>query len=114
MADVFQTVLTTSIYAAVAGLAIIMLKAVLKNRLNAQWHYLIWIVLILKLIMPFGPASAISLFNIIPDMNPPESMRALTYQMPTPEIPPSAAGSTEIQPAPMVYNPADQTMGNTR
>lgn len=116
VADVFQTVLTTSIYAAVAGLAIIMLKAVLKNRLNAQWHYLIWIVLILKLIMPFGPASAISLFNIMPDMNPPESMRALTYQMPMPsEMPPPAAGSsTEIQPAPMVYNPADQTIGNTR
>ena len=84
VAEVFHSVLTSSLHAAVVGLVILLLKAALKNRLNAQWHYLIWIVLILKLIMPFGPASAVSLFNIIPEVNPPERMIVDTYQVPAP------------------------------
>lgn len=114
VADAFQTVLTTSLYAAVVGLVIILLKAVLKNRLNAQWHYLIWIVLLLKLIMPFGPASAISLFNIMPDITSPDSMMVDAYQAPAPiETPPVTAGtSTEIQPAPVVA-PAEQITPST-
>lgn len=109
VAEVFHTVLTSSLHAVVVGLVVLLLKAALKNRLNAQWHYLIWIVLILKLIMPFGPASAVSLFNIIPEVNPPERMVVDTYQVPAPiAAPPVTAGkSTEIQPAPVVI-PAEQ------
>ena len=109
VAEVFHSVLTSSLHAAVVGLVILLLKAALKNRLNAQWHYLIWIVLILKLIMPFGPASAVSLFNIIPEVNPPERMIVDTYQVPAPIAAPpvTADKSTEIQPAPVVF-PAEQ------
>ncbi len=109
VAEVFQNVLTSSLYATVAGLVIILLKAALKKRLNAQWHYLIWIVLIIKLIMPFGPASAVSLFNIMPKVNLPDRMTVDTYQVPATITSPSvtAGESTEIQPAPVVV-PAKQ------
>lgn len=81
MADTFNSILTTSLYAAVVGLFIILLKGVLKNRLNAKWHYLIWIVLILKLLIPFGPESAISIFNAVPQI-PQAGMSEFTYQIP--------------------------------
>lgn len=115
MADVLHTVLMTSLYATVAGLIIILLKAVLKNRLNPQWHYLIWMVLILKLIMPFGPASALSLFNFVPDVIPADSMTNNTYHEQGPAItPPVTVGSlTEVQPMP-VFIPPNQTTPNAR
>ena len=69
MEAIFRLVLTTSLYASVAGIIIVILKAILKDRINPQWHYIIWIVLLLKLLVPFGPESALSLFNRVPDIS---------------------------------------------
>jgi beta-lactamase regulating signal transducer with metallopeptidase domain len=80
MAGIFSGVLTTSLYATVVGLVIILLKGILKNKLNAEWHYLMWSVLILKLLIPFGPESAVSLFNAMPE-RPQQSMTELAYQV---------------------------------
>lgn len=64
--EIFAYILTTSVYASIAGLIILLSKALLKERLSPSWHCLIWAVLIIKLIFPLGPASSISLFNQIP------------------------------------------------
>lgn len=66
MENMFSLVLTTSLYASVVGVVIILLKTVLKNKINAFWHYAVWTVLLLKLLIPFGPESAVSLFNTVP------------------------------------------------
>lgn len=79
MMDIFKLVLTTSYHAAVVGLVIILLKGLLKNKLNAQWHYLLWVVLLLKLLIPFGPESAVSLFNRVPEM-PQQSLTETSSQ----------------------------------
>ena len=68
MGTFFNLVLTSSLYASVVGVIILVLKAILKNKINPKWHYIIWIVLILKLLIPFGPQSTVSLFNTIPKM----------------------------------------------
>lgn len=69
MDKLFNVVLTTSIYASVVGLTLIFIKGLLKSRLNAKWQYIVWIVLMLKLIMPFGPEASFSLFNAVPDVS---------------------------------------------
>ncbi|MGE5328672.1 MAG: M56 family metallopeptidase [Deltaproteobacteria bacterium] len=66
MEYLFNIILTTSIYASVVGIVIIIFKTILKNRINAFWHYAIWGILLLKLVVPFGPESAVSLFNTVP------------------------------------------------
>ena|GEM_PF-519568 len=66
MEAIFSAVLTTSFYATIVGLAVIFIKSILRNQLSPKWHYFIWVVLILKLLIPFGPESAFSLFNFIP------------------------------------------------
>lgn len=68
METFFKLVLTSSLYASVVGIVILVLKVILKNKINPKWHYIIWTVLILKLLIPFGPESAISLFNTVPKM----------------------------------------------
>ncbi|AFM01550.1 MULTISPECIES: M56 family metallopeptidase [Desulfitobacterium] len=65
MEAVFKIVLTTSFYAGIVGMVILLVKNVLKDKLNPRWHYLLWIVLLVKLILPFGPESALSLYNFL-------------------------------------------------
>jgi bla regulator protein BlaR1 len=69
MENIFNAVLITSAYAAIVGLIIVLVKGLLKNKLNAKWQYLIWIILILKLLVPFGPESTYSLFNAVPEIS---------------------------------------------
>lgn len=66
--EIFKLILKTSLYASVVGIVILIVKMALKDKINPRWHYLIWIILILKLLIPFGPQSALSLFNTIPVM----------------------------------------------
>jgi beta-lactamase regulating signal transducer with metallopeptidase domain len=68
METIFKLVLTTSLYASIVGVAILILKTILKNKINPKWHYIIWVVLMLKLLIPFGPESAVSLFNTVPQI----------------------------------------------
>lgn len=65
MDTIFRMVWTTSIYAGTVGLILITLKAIIKNKISPKWHYFLWVVLIVKLLIPFGPESAISLFNVM-------------------------------------------------
>ncbi len=66
MESIFKTILVTSLYASIVGISILIIKTILKNRINPKWHYIIWFVLVLKLVIPFGPGSIFSLFNTVP------------------------------------------------
>ncbi|MBU2703081.1 bla regulator protein BlaR1 [Sporomusaceae bacterium BoRhaA] len=43
---------------------IIVVRWVFANRMSANWQYLIWFLLILKLLIPYAPESSLSVFNI--------------------------------------------------
>lgn len=43
---------------------ILLVRAIFKHRMGANWHYLLWLLLIVKLLLPFAPESPISVFNI--------------------------------------------------
>ncbi|WP_148136136.1 M56 family metallopeptidase [Candidatus Formimonas warabiya] len=107
MAEIFQAVFAASLSATVVGLVLLILKGVLKNRVNPKWHYLLWIVLVLKLLVPYGPESAVSLFNMMPsvtqdtDFTPsdPESSQAImNTDQEMPQIP-SAYAVQDTSPA---------------
>lgn len=61
--SLWGVVLTASLYATIVGLSIIGIQRLLKKKLSPKWNYLIWLILIIKLIIPFGPKSEISIFN---------------------------------------------------
>ncbi|MFL0245625.1 M56 family metallopeptidase [Candidatus Clostridium stratigraminis] len=44
---------------------IMLVKKALGKKLSVTAHYYIWLLLIIKLIMPFGPESKISIYNVI-------------------------------------------------
>lgn len=78
MEGLFSVILKTSIYGTVVGLVILIIRGILKNKLNAKYLYIIWFVLILKLVVPFGPGSTISLFNVVPEI-PEKSVQQMYY-----------------------------------
>lgn len=64
----FEWILRTSAMATVLALVILALKYLLKDKLDARWHHYIWLLLLIRLVLPFAPESSLSLFNLIPTL----------------------------------------------
>lgn len=65
IADLFQWVIMSSMMASVVITLILLAKLIFKNRLGANWHYYIWFLLIIRLLIPYAPKSSISIFNVV-------------------------------------------------
>lgn len=63
--SLFQWVIMSSIMASVLICLILFTKLIFKNRLGANWHYYIWFLLIIRLMIPYAPKSSISIFNVV-------------------------------------------------
>ncbi len=62
--DILNILLEISIYSAVIYLAIMLLKKVFHNKLSPVLHYAVWMLLIIRLMIPFTIDSNIKLFVI--------------------------------------------------
>ncbi len=67
--NIFYSVIQASIFGGVVGIIIYILKSTILRKLTAKWQYLLWLVMIFKLIFPNGPESKISIFNQISVVN---------------------------------------------
>jgi len=56
--------MNTSIKGSILIVSILLVKLILKDRLGARWHYNIWFLLLMRLIIPYAPKSSISIFNL--------------------------------------------------
>ncbi|WP_027626288.1 M56 family metallopeptidase [Clostridium lundense] len=63
--SLFQWVIMSSIMASVLTCLILFTKLIFKNRLGANWHYCIWFLLIIRLMIPYAPKSSMSIFNVV-------------------------------------------------
>lgn len=61
----FDWVWSVSAMASVLVVLIIVLQRVLKHHLKPRWHYLMWLLVIVRLILPWGPESEFSIYNWI-------------------------------------------------
>ncbi|MCX7747361.1 MAG: M56 family metallopeptidase [Clostridia bacterium] len=59
----FEWITCSSIMTSVLLGFILLFKRLLRGRLDANWQYYIWVLLVLKLLIPFGPESPTSIFN---------------------------------------------------
>lgn len=65
----FNWMLKTSLMASILVGLILLVKLVLKENLKVKWQYIMWFVLILRLILPWTPESSFSLFNLFSFMD---------------------------------------------
>ncbi len=63
--SLFNFVLDLSVTGAIIALFIIIVKKAAGKFFSARWHYVIWFLLLVKLIVPFTFSSSISVFNLI-------------------------------------------------
>ncbi|MGH4122428.1 MAG: M56 family metallopeptidase [Clostridium sp.] len=62
--SIFKWVLYSTALASVLSLIILLFKLLLKDKLGVRWHYAIWLIVIIRLLIPYGPQSSLSVFNL--------------------------------------------------
>lgn len=60
----FNWVMISSLIGSFIICMILLIKLIIRNKQGALWHYYIWFILILRLMIPYSPKSSISIFNI--------------------------------------------------
>ncbi|NQT01579.1 MAG: PD40 domain-containing protein, partial [Planctomycetes bacterium] len=65
----FQWLLRTTLQASLLICLILFFQTVLRGRLGARWHYCLWLLLLIRLAIPWAPQSRLSIFNLIPQSN---------------------------------------------
>lgn len=64
----FRWIILSSVMGSVLTVVILLTKVLFKRKLDAVWHYYIWMVLLIRLLMPYAPQSSLSIFNLITPM----------------------------------------------
>lgn len=64
--NLFFKVVSLSVMASVLALLILAARFLFKDRLKPAWTYFLWIPLIVRLVIPWTPESAFSIFNLLP------------------------------------------------
>ena len=59
MTQIFKTVLSMSLSGAVLIAALLLGARLLKGRLGRQWQYYIWLIVVMRLLLPFGPEASL-------------------------------------------------------
>jgi bla regulator protein BlaR1 len=62
--EFFKWILSTSAIAALLVGLIFLTKLALRSHLKPRWHYIIWLLLPLRLLLPWIPESSFSIFNL--------------------------------------------------
>lgn len=65
MPRLFDWVIETSIMASIVVGFILCVKIVLRNKLTPRWQYVLWMVLIVRLVLPWSPDSSYSIYSIL-------------------------------------------------
>ena len=62
----FDWLLWTTIQAALLFCLIMLIQLILRSRLPIRWHYCLWLLLLIRLAIPWLPERKISIFNLVP------------------------------------------------
>ncbi|QXE17843.1 M56 family metallopeptidase [Clostridium sp. 001] len=79
MSTLIKTIFIASLNGSVLVMLILLIKMLLKKKLRAEFHYFIWFLLIIKLIIPYGPESNLSIFNIFDAVSEKEKTISSNY-----------------------------------
>ena len=80
----FDSLLRASWQAAILALLVLVAEFCLRQRLDGRWRYLLWLLVLVRLALPFSPPSPASLFNYV---------RLDAAAAPTPLSPPRSAAT---------------------
>ncbi|MBL4937052.1 phosphodiester glycosidase family protein [Clostridium sp. YIM B02515] len=62
---IFDWIVFSSTAAVILTGAIIFIKRLMRDKQSVKWHYYIWFILVIRLLIPYAPQSPISIFNTV-------------------------------------------------
>ena len=93
----FHWLITTTIQASIIICIVMAVKVVFSSRLAPRWHYWLWLLVIVRMVLPSAPQSVFSVFNLIPSRTQvSQNNEVLPMQAETGAV----ADKYEIEPAP--------------
>lgn len=63
--NIFKWILSSSLMASIVVLLVLAIRFLLRDKLNPRWQYILWFLVLLRLLLPWTPQSSFSIFNII-------------------------------------------------
>ncbi|WP_435166878.1 M56 family metallopeptidase [Paenibacillus glycanilyticus] len=93
LSEFFAWILSASLMASVLVVLILAAKWLLRDKLKPRWGYLLWLLLILRLVLPWAPESSFSMFNIFHQFAEKNHLAAVNETTITP------AGNPEMEEA---------------
>ena len=63
-----QWVLKATLQGSLLVCLIMLIKGILRDRLPARWHYCLWLILVIRLALPWAPQSRVSIYSLIPGL----------------------------------------------
>lgn len=81
LANLLVFIFNLSITGTVIAIVIFIVKKITGQFFSPRWHYVIWFLLVAKLLVPFTVSSNVSLFNLI---KPSDNLNFISYQQSTP------------------------------
>ncbi|WP_237982555.1 M56 family metallopeptidase [Bacillus thuringiensis] len=61
----FDWLIETSIMASILVGLILCIKVLFRNKLTPRWQYMLWIILIIRLVLPWSPDSSYSIYSVL-------------------------------------------------
>ncbi|MGY0374716.1 M56 family metallopeptidase [Clostridium sp. JNZ J1-5] len=100
---IFNWIIVSSAVASFLVGIILFVKLIIKDKQSASWHYYIWFILVLRLLIPYAPNSSISIFNTV---------TPVVEKIATDEINLRAKTPTNIQPMNKIVSKFNNTVIN--
>jgi len=67
--DIFEMIVFSSLTGSVIVVMILLIRKIFKHILNSTFHYYIWLILLIKLIIPFGPQTPLNISYIYENLH---------------------------------------------
>ena len=61
----FRWILASTVQVGILILLILAIKGLTRKRLGVRWHYWLWLLLLVRMVVPWGPQSSVSLYHVI-------------------------------------------------
>ena len=71
LARIYSNILNTSVMVGVLIMIILLIKWIFRRKLSPKWHYYIWFIVLIKMILPYGFMGAEQLSTLVPQYRPP-------------------------------------------
>ena len=61
----FQWLLRSTLQASIIICLILLIQIIFRNKLGIRWHHALWLILLIRMVLPWTPQSRFSIFNLV-------------------------------------------------